>query len=118
LILGIVGAATALITLGAMDAHTTAAKLENEYETNLAGSRRITDGLNSTDIVDDDGQVGNPKVYPSMGCELPNYQSKDGQIYAVSKNGTEVSIGIKGVNWFGMETCVQCCMMSISRWGC
>lgn len=41
-----------------------------------------------------------------IACELPNYQSKNGQIIAVSKNGTEVPIGIKGINWFGMETYV------------
>lgn len=39
-------------------------------------------------------------------CELPNYQSKKGHIYAVSKNGTEVPLKIKGINWFGMETYV------------
>ena len=37
-------------------------------------------------------------------CELPDYQSKNGRIYAVSKNGTEVPLAIKGTNWFGMET--------------
>lgn len=37
-------------------------------------------------------------------CELPDYQSKNGQIVAVSANGTEVPLQIKGVNWFGMET--------------
>jgi len=25
-------------------------------------------------------------------------------VFAVSANGTEVPVGIKGVNWFGMET--------------
>lgn len=40
-------------------------------------------------------------------CELPDYQSKNGHIYAVSKNGTEVPLKIKGINWFGMETYVS-----------
>jgi endoglucanase len=114
LLLGLIGAAAALITLNAMSAHDKSATLERKYEYNLQNSRKIQDGLNSTDLVDDDGQVGNPKKYPSMGCELPDYQSKNGQIYAVSKNGTEVPVGIKGVNWFGMETYVLLVLISIS----
>lgn len=50
--------------------------------------------------------IGNPTKYPATKCTLPNYLSKKGQIVAVSANGTEVSINIKGVNWFGMETYV------------
>ncbi|GMF48054.1 unnamed protein product [Phytophthora fragariaefolia] len=67
--------------------------------------RKIDDGQDDDQvIISDDGQIGNPKSYPDMGCELPDYQSKNGQIFAVSKNGTEVPVGIKGINWFGMET--------------
>ena len=54
----------------------------------------------------EDGQVNNPEVYPPSGCQLPNYVSKNGKLYAVAKNGTEVTFQIKGVNWFGMETYV------------
>ena len=39
-----------------------------------------------------------------VACEMPDYQSKNGEIVAVAANGTEISIQIKGVNWFGMET--------------
>ena len=42
----------------------------------------------------------------TTGCEMPDYQSKHGQIVAVAANGTEVPIQIKGINWFGMETVV------------
>ncbi|EQC30132.1 hypothetical protein SDRG_12190 [Saprolegnia diclina VS20] len=73
----------------------------------LAKERAIADGLTSGSDevdVDDDGQVNNPKVYPQSSCQQPDYQSKNGKIYAVAKNGTEVSFQIKGVNWFGMET--------------
>ncbi|KAG1685051.1 hypothetical protein DVH05_009742 [Phytophthora capsici] len=76
-----------------------------QYELQEEKSRKIDDGKEDDKvIISDDGQVGNPKEYPDMGCELPDYQSKNGQIVAVSKNGTEVPVGIKGVNWFGMET--------------
>ncbi|KAL4100185.1 hypothetical protein PRIC1_007980 [Phytophthora ramorum] len=75
------------------------------FEQHMEGDRKIQDGKDDDQvIISDDGQVGNPKKYPDMGCELPDYQSKKGQIFAVSKNGTEVPVGIKGVNWFGMET--------------
>uniref|UniRef100_M4B797 Glycoside hydrolase family 5 domain-containing protein n=1 Tax=Hyaloperonospora arabidopsidis (strain Emoy2) TaxID=559515 RepID=M4B797_HYAAE len=105
LLLLIVGGAVALITINAIDvneqAHIGAARFEGASRSR----RRINDGLDDGNIlVSDDGQVGNPKKYPDMGCELPDYQSKKGKIIAVSKNGTEIPVGIKGVNWFGMET--------------
>lgn len=31
---------------------------------------------------------------------MPDYQSKDGKLYAISKNGTEVVLQIKGINWW------------------
>ncbi|GMF28498.1 unnamed protein product [Phytophthora lilii] len=82
-----------------------AAIRQSRYENSTEARRKIKDGLDDDQvIISDDGQVGNPKSYPDMGCELPDYQSKNGQIFAVAKNGTEVPVGIKGVNWFGMET--------------
>ncbi|RLN26793.1 hypothetical protein BBO99_00002720 [Phytophthora kernoviae] len=101
----IVGGAAAIITACAISANDKAAINQARYENKSEARRRIKDGLDDDQvIISDDGQVGNPKKYPDMGCELPDYQSKDGQIFAVSKNGTEVPVGIKGVNWFGMET--------------
>ncbi|POM67657.1 Cell 5A endo-1,4-betaglucanase, partial [Phytophthora palmivora] len=101
----IVGGAAAIITACAISANNDAATRAARYENRTEERRRINDGLTDDGvIISDDGQVGNPKKYPSMGCELPDYQSKNGQIFAVSKNGTEVPVGIKGVNWFGMET--------------
>ncbi|OQR90487.1 cell 5A endo-1,4-betaglucanase [Thraustotheca clavata] len=61
-------------------------------------------GANVKPLVDDDGVVNNPQVYADQGCALPNYVSKNNKIYAVAKNGTQVPLGIKGLNWFGMET--------------
>ncbi|KAL8017666.1 putative glycoside hydrolase, family 5, glycoside hydrolase superfamily [Plasmopara halstedii] len=101
----VVGVAAAITTICAKRANDRATMRQERYEHRIEARRRINDGLTDDDvIISDDGQVGNPKKYPSMGCELPNYQSKKGQIFAVSKNGTEVPVGIKGVNWFGMET--------------
>lgn len=59
------------------------------------------------DLADGDGVIGNPTKYPASKCALPNYLSKKRRIVAVSANGTEVPINIKGVNWFGMETYVS-----------
>ncbi|KAF0714679.1 Aste57867_3754 [Aphanomyces stellatus] len=77
----------------------------------MANRARIDSGLETIgakrDHIDDDGIVNNPKQYKPMGCELPDYQSKKGKIWAVGKNGTEVPVSIKGVNWFGMETGMQ-----------
>ncbi|OWZ14808.1 Cell 5A endo-1,4-betaglucanase [Phytophthora megakarya] len=101
----IVGGAAAIITACAISVSDAASLRQSRYENNTEARRKIDDGLTDDGvIISDDGQVGNPKKYPSMGCELPDYQSKKGKIYAVSKNGTEVPVGIKGVNWFGMET--------------
>ncbi|TYZ67506.1 hypothetical protein PybrP1_007834, partial [[Pythium] brassicae (nom. inval.)] len=105
LMIALVGAAAALITLGAVNKNDIATKNQARFELATTDKRKIKDGLNNTDdLTDDDGQIGNPKTYPSMGCELPNYLSKNGQIVARSKNGTEVPVAVKGVNWFGMET--------------
>uniref|UniRef100_H3H100 Glycoside hydrolase family 5 domain-containing protein n=1 Tax=Phytophthora ramorum TaxID=164328 RepID=H3H100_PHYRM len=105
LLLLIVAGAVALITINAIDVQDQMNINAQRFENASQAKRKIKDGLNDDSvIVSDDGQVGNPKKYPDMGCELPDYQSKNGQIFAVSKNGTEVPVGIKGVNWFGMET--------------
>ncbi|KAF1330399.1 Cell 5a endo-1,4-betaglucanase, partial [Globisporangium splendens] len=52
--------------------------------------------------------LGNPT--DSMVRSLPKSppRRKNGKIVAVSSNGTEVPIDIKGVNWFGMETFAYC----------
>nr|CCA19804.1 cell 5A endo1 putative [Albugo laibachii Nc14] len=60
-------------------------------------------GLDVPDLVSDDGIIGNPKQYPATACQLPNYVSKNGKLYAIADNGTEVPFKIKGINWFGME---------------
>ncbi|RLN93736.1 hypothetical protein BBJ28_00014093 [Nothophytophthora sp. Chile5] len=105
LLLLIVGGAAAIIVTTAKTVSDQSATNQARYENEAQNKRKIQDGLTDDQvIISDDGQVGNPKVYPDMGCELPDYQSKDGQIFAVAKNGTEVPVGIKGVNWFGMET--------------
>uniref|UniRef100_K3W9L7 Glycoside hydrolase family 5 domain-containing protein n=1 Tax=Globisporangium ultimum (strain ATCC 200006 / CBS 805.95 / DAOM BR144) TaxID=431595 RepID=K3W9L7_GLOUD len=106
--LALFGIAAALIVFGAIKTKDSATKNQQRYEYATQETRKIQDGLNNTeDIIEDDGQVGNPKVYPNMSCELPNYLSKNGQIIAQSANGTEVAVAIKGVNWFGMETGIR-----------
>ncbi|DAZ99518.1 TPA: hypothetical protein N0F65_005390 [Lagenidium giganteum] len=78
---------------------------EDEWSRDVYKSKHIGGGSGSgSDLISDDGQIGNPKEYPPSQCALPNYLSKNGQIVAVAPNGTEVPISIKGVNWFGMET--------------
>lgn len=107
----VIGAATALITWGAMDAYDKQLASRGIFQKEERARRQIRDSKRNKgdqdDHIEDDGQIGNPKKYPDMGCELPNYLSKNGKIYARSKNGTEVPVGIKGVNWFGMETGVR-----------
>lgn len=100
-----IGASGAIITLMAIKAKSDANVRSSVFEDAAHNARRIRDNRNNTekDIVSDDGQVGNPKKYPDMGCELPNYISRNGQIWAQAHNGTTIPIGIKGVNWFGME---------------
>ncbi|KAH9116725.1 hypothetical protein LEN26_009326 [Aphanomyces euteiches] len=72
---------------------------------NISGSLLTPDMIASAvDTADDDGEVGNPKVYASSKCAALNYLSKNGKMYAALPNGTEVPFSVKGVNWFGMET--------------
>ncbi|EEY55026.1 cell 5A endo-1,4-betaglucanase [Phytophthora infestans T30-4] len=106
LLFTIVAVAMLLITKGAMDTYQARTARAMDYEQHVAGKRSIKDGKTDDNIIiSDDGQVGNPKSYDtSVTCEMPDYQSKNGQIVAVAANGTEVPIQIKGVNWFGMET--------------
>ncbi|RHY25240.1 hypothetical protein DYB32_008437, partial [Aphanomyces invadans] len=110
LLLLVVGGAIAAIAVYSLQSHDAATKRRQDVQRAIADRVRISDGLDvlsNDDDVSDDGAVNNPKVYTPIGCELPNYVSKKGKIWAVSKNGTEVPIGIKGVNWFGMETGLQ-----------
>ncbi|KAF4127654.1 Cellulase (glycosyl hydrolase family 5) [Phytophthora infestans] len=106
LLILIVGGAVVGITLSALHASDSATTRQEEYAQRKADGEKISGGASGSgsDLVSDDGEVGNPKLYPEMGCELPDYQSKNGRIVAVSANGTEVPVDIKGINWFGMET--------------
>ncbi|TMW64638.1 hypothetical protein Poli38472_011518 [Pythium oligandrum] len=106
LLVAIVALASVLITTKARDAYDASVKRAAEFEMYKQSGRRIKDGTTAEgDIISDDGQIGNPKQYDtSSDCALPDYQSKNGRLYAVSSNGTEVPFRVKGVNWFGMET--------------
>jgi endoglucanase len=105
LILVLIGAAGGLMAYSGLRAHSASVDRGRTYEKARFKSTTIADGTESgSDIVSDDGAIGNPKKYPASQCELPDYQSKNGHIIAVSANGTEVPIKIKGINWFGMET--------------
>ncbi|KAF0694291.1 Aste57867_14820 [Aphanomyces stellatus] len=109
--LACIGAATGIIYF-AIQSKNSSDDRRRSVQQAIADRSRIASGLDESgakkpDHVDDDGVINNPKEYPPMGCELPNYQSKKGKIWAVGKNGTEIPVDIKGVNWFGMETGMQ-----------
>lgn len=106
LLLAIVIGGVVGITFAGLHTQTTSTARNQAYAKRKASASAITGGASGSgsDLVSDDGEVGNPKSYPDMGCELPDYQSKDGHIYAVASNGTEVAVDFKGINWFGMET--------------
>lgn len=94
-----------LIVFQAKEVRTSALERADVYNQYQKDKDSIQDGKSSdSDLVSDDGQIGNPKSYPDKSCSMPDYQSKDNKIYAVSPNGTEVVLDLKGVNWFGMET--------------
>ncbi|OQR80553.1 cell 5A endo-1,4-betaglucanase [Thraustotheca clavata] len=78
----------------------------NKYEYQLRDKHVIGDfeGSGDDELVGTDGMVGNPTVYPSANCVLPNYLSKGGKFYAKGPNGESIPLAIKGINWFGMET--------------
>ncbi|KAG7389883.1 hypothetical protein PHYPSEUDO_009397 [Phytophthora pseudosyringae] len=106
LLLAIVVGGVVAITFAGLHTQTASTARDEAYAKRQAGVSAITGGASGSgsDLVSDDGAVGNPKSYPDMACELPDYQSKDGHIYAVASNGTEVAVDMKGINWFGMET--------------
>ncbi|KAF4324489.1 hypothetical protein BBO99_00000177 [Phytophthora kernoviae] len=106
LLVAIVLGGVVAITFAGLHTKSTSTARQEAYAKRKASASAITGGASGSgsDLVSDDGEVGNPKSYPDMGCELPDYQSKDGHIYSVFSNGTEVAIDIKGINWFGMET--------------
>lgn len=43
------------------------------------------------------------EVEPDLVCQLPNYVTSDGKIYAEADNGTSTEVVITGINWSGME---------------
>jgi endoglucanase len=109
LLVVLLGAAGGLISFYAVQAHSASTTRDEAFEKAKFQSSTIIGGDDAgknsrADIVSDDGAIGNPNKYPPSQCELPDYQSKNGHIVAVSANGTEVPIKIKGINWFGMET--------------
>ncbi|KAL3661683.1 hypothetical protein V7S43_013442 [Phytophthora oleae] len=73
----VVGGALALITQQAMKENDSMRINVVRYEHHIEKNRKIEDGKEDDQvIISDDRQVGNPKKYPDMGCELPDYQSK------------------------------------------
>ncbi|CAK4760152.1 unnamed protein product [Aphanomyces euteiches] len=110
LLLVVVAGATVAIVLGSRSASEAAASRTASYLQEERTRREIDSGLDGSSSssvsvdVDSDGQVGNPKVYPTQQCASLNYLSKNGSIIAVLPNKTKVTITIKGINWFGMET--------------
>ncbi|DAZ95141.1 TPA: hypothetical protein N0F65_009850 [Lagenidium giganteum] len=109
LLLVILGSAGFAVAHFAITKHSSSADRATAFQHSKYEQKAVKGGKNHTinskdDLISDDGVIGNPKSYPKSVCELPNYVSKKGRIFAVSSNGTEVPIQIKGINWFGMET--------------
>ncbi len=138
-----------LITLFAVDARDKSKARSKVGLANQAARRRIRDGSSPDDIgidegtgqviteedidaqeeieedlVDEDGEIGNPKEYPptskafmyvcvnpiirygfssnpfsKLECTQLNYFSRDGQIWASGQGGVEVPLQFKGINW-------------------
>ncbi|OQR94698.1 cell 5A endo-1,4-betaglucanase [Achlya hypogyna] len=88
----------------AMETRRYDAQLREYKQNQINGGSTTGSGKGIKPIVDPDGTVNNPAVYPQQTCKQPNYVSKNNKIYAVAPNGTMVPLGIKGINWFGMET--------------
>ncbi|EQC29884.1 hypothetical protein SDRG_12428 [Saprolegnia diclina VS20] len=110
LLLGLTAVAAVLMVYFADQQRTSMLDIRLAVQMREYKMRQIDTGLTSGSgaglppLVDTDGTVNNPQVYPPQTCKLPNYVSKNNKIYAVAPNGTEVPLGIKGLNWFGMET--------------
>ncbi|KAF0687900.1 Aste57867_20392 [Aphanomyces stellatus] len=104
----IAGAVTFIVVKGKSDhdaARERVAAANAALFKNMSGSLLAAGIVNSIIATpDEDGVVGNPKTYPPAQCGPIDFQSKNGKLVAVLANGTETSISIKGVNWFGMET--------------
>ncbi|RHY03871.1 hypothetical protein DYB25_010906 [Aphanomyces astaci] len=97
LLLSIFTLSSVAIVFGAKKSYDSSKSRMISVQAAAAKRRAIQDGLGD-DIseVADDGMVNNPRTYTTKSCSLPNYLSKNGQIVAVSPNGTEVAVGIKG----------------------
>ncbi|DAZ92730.1 TPA: hypothetical protein N0F65_012513 [Lagenidium giganteum] len=70
---------------------------------NMYGSGHKIDDGRSGSGGEEDIDVVNPETFKDRKCEQPNYVSKNGKIVAVFKGGKEVTLTIKGANWFGMQ---------------
>ncbi|KAF0686314.1 Aste57867_21920 [Aphanomyces stellatus] len=108
LLLVLVGGAIVGLVIGSHESHKAADLRISTAQKRERAQRAIDSGLTDSSSVSidvaEDGQVGNPKTYPTQKCAQLNYQSKNGRIVAVLPNNTEVAVDIKGLNWFGMET--------------
>lgn len=64
------GGAIALITISAQKTHDASVARAQHFELSSKEKRAIKDGKtkSGTDIISDDGQIGNPKVY-TTACE-------------------------------------------------
>ncbi|KDO18504.1 hypothetical protein SPRG_16162 [Saprolegnia parasitica CBS 223.65] len=104
LLLAITAVAVVLMVYFADEARTSMLDLRLAVQMRQYRMRQIDTGLTSGSgtglppLIDTDGVVNNPQVYPPQTCKQPNYISKNNKIYAVAPNGTEIPLGIKGLN--------------------
>ncbi|KAL0587414.1 hypothetical protein ABG067_003033 [Albugo candida] len=108
LFLLLVGSATAVtyFAIQTRDSREAQAEKAAKYafeEAQILGGK----GGRGDELIADDGIIGNPKKYPPSTCYLPNYLSKNGKLYSVAPNGTEVEFVIKGV------TCSQYILLGL-----
>ncbi|KAF0716173.1 Aste57867_2988 [Aphanomyces stellatus] len=108
LVLVVGGAVAAMAYYGQQNKETSDTRIINALQREKA-RKSIESGFEASSSSDNsiDGlldQIRGPKEYPPTKCQLPSYESRDGQIWAVADNGTAIPISIKGINWSGMET--------------
>ncbi|ETW03577.1 hypothetical protein H310_04990 [Aphanomyces invadans] len=101
-------AGVVLMVIYSWNAHHAMNSRRSEYNARMAKrfaiGADIDDGSFDGSGGDDGESPRNPSTYGNRGCALPNYVSTKGQIFALGPKGESVPIGIKGINWFGMET--------------
>ncbi|KAF0713089.1 Aste57867_4529 [Aphanomyces stellatus] len=117
-------AGAAITAIALITSASISARNAMEARTDDANHRFKIGGKGPSVVPVPDGPDGshNPDAYPArctpfkepplgpnppllmVACAMPNYVSKNGRLFAEGPNGASVALGIKGINWSGMET--------------